>query len=185
MHKQIIIGLAGEMGSGKGTIAQYLSHKYGAVSFRFSDVLRDVLERVRIEKSRENIAATSRMLRETFGQDILSQVVFQDIQRSRHKVIMVDGIRRESDMRYFRGLDTFILLYIEVNLEKRYERIKRRAENAGDQAKTFEDFKKEQELETESTIVSLRSDADYIIQNNGTIEELYIKVDGFFDHLEL
>lgn len=184
MQEQIIIGLSGEMGSGKGTVAQYLSHKYGAVSFRFSDVLRDILDRARIEKTRENIAASSRMLRETFGQDILSKIVFQDIERSRHKVVLVDGIRRESDMRYLRGLDNFVLLYIEVNLEKRYERIKRRSENAGDKTKTFEEFKKEQELETESTIAPLRTGADFIINNDGVVEELYIKVDELFAQLQ-
>jgi len=45
-NEKIIIGLVGQMASGKGTIAEYLRDKHGADFFTFSTVLRDVLNRL-------------------------------------------------------------------------------------------------------------------------------------------
>lgn len=174
MAKKIVIGLAGEMGAGKGTVAQYLVHAFGAVSFRFSDPLRDILDRIHVEKTRENIASTSLMLRQTFGQDILSKIISGDVVASKHSIVLVDGIRRESDMSHLKNLPFFRLVYIEVGPQQRYERLKKRSENAGDASKTFEQFRKEQELETEQTILALRSGAQRILRNDGSLEDLYV-----------
>jgi dephospho-CoA kinase len=183
MAKKIVIGLAGEMGSGKGTVAQYLVHAFGAVSFRYSDPIRDVLDRIRVVKSRENIASASLMLRETFGQDILSRIISGDVLASKHSIVLVDGIRRESDMSHLKNLPFFRLVYIEVGMEKRYERLRKRSENAGDSTKTFEQFKKEQDLETEQTILALRKGADRILENDGSLEDLYAATEKMIESL--
>jgi dephospho-CoA kinase len=39
MSQKIILGLVGEIASGKSTVTDYIKQKYGAVSFRFSDIL--------------------------------------------------------------------------------------------------------------------------------------------------
>ena len=50
-----IVGIAGRMGSGKGSAAEYLVKDYRAEQFVFSDILMDVLERLNVKKDRSNL----------------------------------------------------------------------------------------------------------------------------------
>lgn len=102
--QKIVLALAGEMGSGKGAITQYLIERHGAVQLRLSDILRDILDRLHIEQSRINIATVSRGLRSAFGEDMLSRTIARDVMVSDAPLIILDGIRREGDMRYLRNL---------------------------------------------------------------------------------
>jgi len=174
---KIIIGLVGEMASGKGTVTEYLLTKYQATKYRFSDILRDILERVHLDIVRKNLASLSLSLRTYYGQDILAYALAQDIKNDDSQVIVIDGIRRDADLKYLRKMDNFVLVYVEADLEKRYERLVERNEKQDDKIKTFEEFKNDHQLETEITIRELKDIADAVIDNNGSVEELYKQID--------
>ncbi|MDZ4385497.1 MAG: hypothetical protein U0944_03705, partial [Candidatus Moranbacteria bacterium] len=70
---QIIIGLAGEPGSGKDTVAKHLKDRYGAKEIRFSDPLFDALRNFVDAISREDLQWLSHAVRERFGQDIFAK----------------------------------------------------------------------------------------------------------------
>ncbi len=182
--QKIILGFAGEIASGKGTAAKYLIEKYGSGYYRFSSILRDLLKRLYLEESRENTQKISTILRQNFSEDILSKVISKDVLNDRHDIITVDGIRRLSDIKYLKELPGFKLVYIETDIEKRFERIVKRGENVDDRNKTFEEFRKDNEKESESQIKDLKSKADFVIDNNGTIEELYEQIDGIAEKCE-
>ncbi len=156
--KKIILGFAGEIAGGKGTAAKYLIDKYGSGSQKISIALR-----------------------QNFGEDILSKVISKDVENDGHEIIAVDGVRRLSDIKYLKGLPGFRLVYIEADIGKRYERIVLRGENVDDKNKTFEEFKKDNEGETETQIKGLKEHADFMVDNNGTIGELYEKIDGIVE----
>lgn len=179
--KRHIIGLAGEMASGKSTVAKYLISKHGAASHRFSVPLRDVLDRMGLPQSRENLGKLSTALRGTFGDDLFAKIVSQDVSADDHTVIVVDGVRRLSDIEHLRKLPEFRLVYIKVPLEARYDRIKHRKENSDDKGKSFETFQKEQTQEAETEIKGLEPHADVVIENDGTLNELYAKIDALMD----
>ncbi len=175
--KKTILALAGEMGSGKGAIAEYLIQKHGAKKFRFSSVFRDILDRLHIEESRENIQSLSTALRSAFGDDILSQTLIGDIGQSTDPLIILDGVRREEDMKYLRHMEGFVFIFVDADFDTRYTRVVTRGENASDTTKTVAQFLKESEAEAEARIRSLRDIADKIIENNGTMEELQEKIE--------
>jgi len=177
MDKKIILGIAGEMASGKGTVAKYLTEKHSAVGLRFSTVLRDVLDRLGIEQSRENMQMVSTSLRQSFGDDLLAKVMKGDALKTEAELIVIDGVRREPDIKYLRELPEFKLVYIEADMEKRHERIVKRGENTDDINKTFEEFKKDHEREAEVRIKDLKAKADFVIDNNGFFEEFYRQID--------
>jgi len=170
--KKIILGLTGEIASGKGTAVNYLIEKHGASSYRFSSIMRDVLDRLHLEHSRELLQRASSMLRENFGENIFARVIAQDIQGDKNPIIVVDGIRRPEDLEILRENPNFKLVFIEVSLEKRYERIIKRGENTDDKTKTLEEFKFDAQREAELTIAGLKERADFVLDNNGTPEEL-------------
>lgn len=84
-EEQIVIGLVGEMSSGKGTVARHVAEKYGASTYRFSTILRDILDRVYVKHARENIQKLSTFLRQAYGEDLLSKVIYYDVKRIRRR----------------------------------------------------------------------------------------------------
>ena len=91
--------------------------------------------------------------------------------------MIVDGVRRMADITFLKELPHFKLIYAEADLQNRYERIVKRAENTDDTTKTFEDFKKDHELETELQIRDLKNYADYVVNNDGVYADLYKQID--------
>jgi dephospho-CoA kinase len=172
-----IIGLSGEMASGKGTVAKYISEKYGASSYRFSTMLRDVLNRLYIEQTRENVSGLSTILRQNFGEDLFAKVMAEDVKKDTNNVIVIDGIRRQADIVHLKKIPEFKFVFIEADIKKRYDRIIERDENVDDKGKTFDEFVEEHQLETELQIKDLKNCADIVINNDGTLEDLYQKVD--------
>lgn len=177
MMNKIILGLAGEMASGKGTVAQYLIQKDNSSSHRFSTMLRDVLTRLHLEHSRENLQHLSTMVRKTYGEDTLARVMAEDVKKDEAQIVVVDGVRRLDDIVYLKELEGFKLIYIDADIRKRYERIIARNENIDDQGKTFEQFEEESKDESEVQIAILKNYADIIIDNNADIEHLHTQID--------
>ncbi len=174
---KVIIGLIGEMASGKSTATEYLKTKYNAVTFRFSTVLRDVLKRLHLEETRGNMQLLSTVLRQNFNEDLLSKVLAADVAEAPGTVIITEGIRRPTDITYLKDMPGFCFVALSVAERTRYERLILRAENPDDQKKTWEEFQAEGKQESEQQVAELMKKATYTIDNNGTKEEMFIKLD--------
>ena len=112
---KIILGFVGPLASGKGTICQYLKEKHGASVFRFSTMLRDVLNRLYLEISRDNMQNLSSALRQTFGDDLLASVIANDVKNEKNEFIVIDGVRREPDIKYLKDFPNFYLIEIKAD----------------------------------------------------------------------
>ena len=175
---KIILGLTGSIASGKGTVSKYLKEKYKAQTFKFSQILRAMLQRAYLPETRDNLVKISFALREAFGQDILAKIIAGDVQKTNRKIIVVDGVRRPADIKYLKDLPGFKLIGLDAHPKIRYERLKKRRENKDDQTKTWSQFLADQQAETEVYIPELIKKADLIIDNSGSLEELYKKIDN-------
>lgn len=178
MAKKLILGFTGEMACGKGTSAKYLAERHGAVTYRFSTILRDVLSRLHLPHERAVMQSLSTLLRKEFGEDLLAKVMFEDAKHDTHEIIIIDGVRRLEDVKYLRELPEFKLCYISAPRRTRHERLVLRGENADDTTKTFEQFEKDHESEPEMEIPKLEAFAQEIIDNSGTLPELYAQLDA-------
>lgn len=178
MSAKIIIALAGEIASGKGEVVKILLKEYGVGVVRFSDCLRNILDRLHIKKSRENMQSLSTSLRNHFGKDILSRVVLVDVKSLAPEMVVLDGVRRIDDISMLLNDPDIIfhLIYIEAGLQARFERLKKRNENHGDADKSFDDFVRDQAREAEAGVVQLKAIAGNVIVNEGSAEELRQKV---------
>jgi len=174
---KIILGFIGPLASGKGTLAKYLGEKYHCRTYSFSTMLRDVLKRLYVESTRSNLQKISQVLRENFSQDIMSKVIAADVKNDTNDLVVVDGVRRPTDITYLETNPAFHLVYITADQRWRWERLVKRNENPGDDKKTFADFARDQEAEAETQIQTLGEQAPYAINNNGTFEELYAQVE--------
>ena len=165
-----ILGLVGQAGCGKGTMADLLTKEYHAAYFRFSNVLADVLKRLSLEKTRENLSKLSTLLRQQFGEDLLSYVVEKDAMQATEELVVIDGIRRPEDIVGLEPSPHFKLIAIDAEPSLRFERMKRRGEKASEASMTWEQFLAEEQLETEITIPGVMARAAVTLANNGTKE---------------
>lgn len=182
MNDKVVFGVTGLMGSGKGTVAAFAKKHYGADVFRFSTMLRDLLSRLYLPHIRENMQGISTILRARFGQDTMARVMFHDIEKSDATFIIVEGIRRKEDVSHLRNLPGFKLIAITVSQQERFERIRKRSENPDDTVKTWEDFLKEEQAETEVTIPAVMDTADITLSNEGSLKDLEPKLKKIFDN---
>ena len=161
------------MASGKGTAADYFKTKHGASTYRFSDMLGDTLDRFYLERNRDNFIKISEQIRGTFGEDIMAKTMAHDVERDDNKIIVVEGVRRMSDIEYLSKMDGYVLIEIFADIETRHKRISKRTEKADDQTVTFEQFKADHERSTELSIIDVAKHATKKIDNNSSLEELY------------
>ena len=173
---KIIIGLTGRIASGKDTIGKYLSEEYSAQKIRFSTLLRDILEIIDLPDSRENMQDLSTILRKRFGENILAKAMMKLAKNTNNNLIVIDGVRRITDVENFKKLKKFFLIYIDVRQDNRYQRATARNENPGDDTLSREKFNKRDLAETEVQIESLKEKADFVIDNNGSLTETHEQI---------
>lgn len=169
---KLIIGLTGLQGCGKGTIADILQREYQAGYFRFSSILGDILTRLAQEKTRDNFIKLSNLLRQGFGEDILSYAIERDALQSDKDLVVIDGIRRAEDIVALEPLPSFKLIAVEAPADLRFERLKMRHEKPGEQNLNWEQFLSVEQAPTEITIPFIMERASYRLNNAGTREEL-------------
>ncbi|MDD4476747.1 MAG: AAA family ATPase [Patescibacteria group bacterium] len=181
--QKIILGFVGDLAAGKGAICKYLKEKYGINSYRFSTPLRDVLDRLYVEKNRENLQKLSTVIRENFSQDILSKIIAEDAVNDKNEIVAVEGIRRPSDIVYLEKIDGFHLVYITAESKLRWERLVKRNENLGDDKKTYEEFLRDEQAEADRLIKELGKKCEFTINNNGNFGELYENLENILNSL--
>lgn len=184
MQKKITIGIAGRMGCGKGRASAYLIKKYQAQRFRSSDPLRSVLDTFCIPQSRENMGKLSTFLRVTYGESIIAHAVVELIEKSEANICIFDGMRRKIDAETLCSLDNFFLLFIETDEKLRYERYVKRNENPGDAEMPYDEFLERSNAEPEREIDLLKEKADFIVKNNGTLEEFEQRIEEIIQKIE-
>lgn len=173
----IVLGLIGKRGCGKDTVAEYLSKRYGFNSLDYTkDVLAPILKKMDKKVTRENLVNLAMDLREKYGNDILTRKICEHI-KSRG-LWVVSGVRFLEEVYYFRKkfLNKFLLIAVKCNTKIRFQRIKERGLK-GEAKLSYKEFLKGEKLPTEKIIPRTIMLADFIIENNGSKEDLSKEID--------
>ncbi|MCL5666885.1 MAG: hypothetical protein M1383_03885 [Patescibacteria group bacterium] len=173
--KRVIIGLVGEKFAGKDAAANYLVKKYGAFHARFSHILDDILNILYLPVSRRNEIDLGLGLRKIFGNGVLGKALMQRVKLSTAKFVVINGIRMD-EMADAKKLGAKIV-YITANKLIRYQRYLKRHEKVDDATMSFKEFLRQEKELTEIGIPKLGAKADYKVVNEGTLAELYGKMD--------
>lgn len=175
--QKIIFGFTGLLASGKGTAAKYLEEKHGAATFRFSTMLRDILNRIYVPQARDNMIRLSEFLRGAYGEDVMAKTIAEDVKKSQNKIIVVEGVRRLADIAYLSKLPHFVLVEIFADPKIRYARLIKRGENSDDNSKTYKQFLADHNRSTELSILDVIKQARERIDNNGDLADLHKQLD--------
>jgi dephospho-CoA kinase len=178
-----IIGLTGQLGSGKGSVARYLAETYGAAIFKFSTYLSRVLDVMALEQSRDNLIRVSEALRGTFGEDALAHAIARDMTIVHAPMAVVDGLRRPEDLTFLKELPTFLLVAVNATPEIRFSRIRARGEKTDEDNLSWEQFQAHEQRSPELTIPQTMKLAAHTITNNGTEQELRDQIDALMEKI--
>lgn len=164
MSKTLIIGIAGEIHSGKTTIARALASDFGFVHFENSDVLKEILESVGVLANRDNMYSVAQAMFGLLGKDILAKGWISKASEMDGEDLVVSGIRYPEELDVYLQYGKFKLVYVECPSLIREERIKV-SEGIGSSA--LESY-----MESEAYHDVLKSRADHVINNSGALSDL-------------
>ena len=184
---KLIIGLVGEKGGGKGSFVasfEKIAKDKKIEKVNFSDVLKETLILWDLPISRQNLTKLSVSMNDVFGPGTLTHVTTKRISNSTADIVFLDGVRWKSDLEFIRGLPNSLLIYITADPKIRFERTRARKEKAGEEKTSFEQFLREEKLQTELLIPEIGKTADFTITNNGTLEEFKNQVKNFYREVQ-
>lgn len=180
----LLIGLVGEKGSGKDTFSKYLQ----AIStkkishIRFSDLLKQTLKLWDLPITRANLQKLAQLL-EDYGPGTVAHGIEKQIKESETEIVILDGIRWKPDVELLKNFPNHKLVYITAPAKLRFERLKNRGEKDGESQMSYEQFLEEEKAPNELLISQIGSEADFKIENSGSIEEFESQVKEFYNNL--
>src|SRR5690349_18604003 len=139
----LVLGLVGEKGSGKETFCVFLeqiAQRKTVFHIRFSDILKQTLMLWDLPITRENLQRLAVVMDDGFGVGTLTHAISEQIVGSDADIIILDGIRWQSDVKLLESFPHHKLIYITADLEKRYNRLLLRGEKSEEMTSTLDQF---------------------------------------------
>jgi len=178
----MIIGIAGTIGSGKGTVVEYLRAR-GFAHYSVSKLLGELVEKEGNPKTRDFLSPMATRLQNEYPGGAVEKTYREKflIENPAHAIL--ESIHRQTEADFLRSVGGKII-GVDANLETRYKRTSLRNEGEKDHV-TFEEFKKHAHVEDDgggdttrdNNIRAVLNSADAVISNNGTLEELHAQID--------
>ena len=174
----MLIGLTSRNAAGKDKVACYLVEHHEFGYFSLSDILREELKKKGLPITRENLIAEGNAQRQAKGAGVLAERALAELEGVKAGVVV--SIRNPGEVSTLRKRDDFILVAVDAPVQLRYERAKARSRS--DDAKTLEEFIRDEQAElagneNEQQLEPLFRMCDWVIVNDGTLEELHAKVE--------
>ena len=169
----MILAAVGKNGTGKDFFLDYVAQKYGFPMISIGDVVRELATKDGLELTRDNLHATSKKYMGEFGQTFFPEMIVKKIKESDAPNYLVSGIRPPSDIEIFRKAfgDDFILVDVVISDDEvRYQRmIARGSERDGKSVEKIFHTSESEKM------------ANYVIKNDGGVEDFYAAVDNFYE----
>jgi dephospho-CoA kinase len=164
----IILGVVGQIASGKGALVNYLTSHCGFRSFSLSSIIHDELRKKDIKKfDRKMLQDIGDELRKKEGDEILAKLALKQIsvigdppslsasarqsqmklvvgnqlnQLNQKNKIIIDGIRNPGEIEFLKKNPNFVLIGVKAKRELRFKRLLSRGKKWD--PKNYEEFLK-------------------------------------------
>ena len=178
------VGLTGCMGSGKGEVAKLLQQR-GYKYISLSDMVREEATKRGLEHTRENLQNVGNQLREEHGAGALGRKVRETIVKDMPSNWVIDGIRNPGETEELNNLPDFQMVGVGAQVETIKTRLLQR-NREGAAALTEEEILARIERERGvgeppegQQVQKCLDSADFVILNEGTLDELEGKCEHF------
>ena len=185
----LIIGVVGQIASGKGILVKYLTEKLGFTAFSLSSIVHNELEKKgSVKFTRQTLQDVGDELRRVYGDDVLAKRMLGQIElncRGRLYVdpnkIVIEGIRNPAEIEFLKKNQNFILIGVKANRELRFKRVLSRGKEWD--PKIYEDFLKVDRRDlgvgqnkSGQQVGKCLAYCDYILTNNKDIKDFEKKI---------
>ncbi|MFA6533436.1 MAG: AAA family ATPase [Patescibacteria group bacterium] len=183
-----VIGVVGQIASGKGILVKYLTEKLGFTSFSLSSIVHAELEKKgKVKFTRQTLQDVGDELRRVNGDDVLAQRIIKAINEQKKDSIVIEGIRNPGEIEFLKKNSNFILIGVKANRELRFKRVLSRGKEWD--PKTYEDFLKVdrrdlgvKQQRSGQQVGKCLAYCDYVLTNNEDVGDFEKKVERLFIH---
>ena len=185
----LIIGVVGQIASGKGILVSYLTEKLGFTSFSLSSAVHREIEKKGIKKyTRQMLQDMGDELRREFGDEVLAQRIIKAINEKKKDKIVIEGIRNPGEIEFLRNNSNFILIGVKAIRKLRYKRLLIRGKKWD--PKTYEEFlivdKRDIGIDQNNSgqqVGKCLAYCDYVLTNNKDLKDFQRKVERLMGKL--
>ena len=179
------IGITGTNGAGKSRLADKMRKSYYVGYYSVRAFLEKECEHREWPIDRDSLVLVANDLRQQFGPDYIMSCLAQKavVVRGRNPFI-IESIRCVGEIKYLSDTfrENFVLIGVDAEIEKRYERVLKREEETD--KIDFETFCRHEAREMEQAdpwkqnirACLGRVTSEFLLQNNGTEKEFFQKI---------
>ncbi len=175
----LLIGVTGTLGSGKGTVVEFLKEK-GFAHYSMSGFIAEEVRRRNLPVSRDTLTVVGDDLRTKHSPSFIAQEVYKRAMERGENAI-IEALHATAEAEILKTKKGFYLFAVDADPKIRYGRIKERKSEKDNIS--FEKFLEDEEREMNSpdpnrqNIESCMKLADYTFLNNGSKEDLRVQVE--------
>ncbi len=175
----MVIGLTGSFGAGKGAVVNYLVKEKKFLHYSARDLIKEEIEKRELLLNRDSMIIVGNSIREGYGPSYIIETLFNRAKTAGGNVV-IESLRAVAEVRYIQESGG-IVLAIDSDPVVRYERAVARSSETDDVS--FEKWQEQEKLEsntedeTKQNIFGAIALSDYVLDNDGTLEELYARID--------
>lgn len=183
----IIIGITGTLGAGKGTVVEYLVKEKGFIHFSVRGYLKEIISQNGEPVNRDTLTRTANELRSANNPAFIIEELYRQAASIGQNCI-IESIRTPGEITSLRKQPNFYLLAVDGDIRVRFERIRSRGSETDHV--DFETFQQNElrEMHTndpnKQNLAECIRQADYVIKNNGSLEELHHDIESFINVLK-
>ena len=176
-----VIGVVGFPASGKGEFSK-IAESMGIPVVVMGDMIRNSVKDEGNDPSDVNLGAVANRIRAERGMDAIACLCVPEIQCQNAPLVLVDGIRGDSEVNLFRkAFPKFTLIRIDSSFENRLVRVVARGRS--DDFQTADELRNRDERELGWGLGKALRLATVRIENNGTLEEFSVAVHKLLDEI--
>ena len=185
----MVIGITGSLGGGKGTVVDYLISKHGFAHYSSSGLLTEMLEERGEVVDRDGMNRIANELRAKNPAGVPAETFAKYEEEDGESDAILESLHSVPEVEFIKSVGG-VVIAVTADSDIRYERILSRGSVKDNVTK--EQFIAQQEREekgstdlNKSNIFDTIKAADFVIENNGTLEELQAKVDEILKNIEV
>ncbi len=176
----LVIGITGTLGAGKGTIVDYLAINKGFSHYSVRAYLVEEIQKRGLPVNRDSMVVVANNLRRQHSPSFIIDELYKRALDSQNNCI-IESIRTPGEIESLRQKGNFYLLAVDADPEIRYQRIvTRQSETDKIDYQTFLENETREMDTNDPNKQNLRKcieKADFVFNNNGCIEKLYMQLE--------
>jgi dephospho-CoA kinase len=183
----MIVGIAGTIGAGKGTVVEYLVEKKGFVHYSSSGLLKEMLKEKGEFIDRDAMAKLAREIRSKDPCGV-PKLTYERFKKEHPENAILEALHTIGEADFIRSVGG-IIIGVDADIDIRYARIQKRGSEKDNVS--YEKFKEQAKREDDGTsdasghnIRGVIDTADYLVVNNGSLAELHGQLEKILETID-